>query len=437
MVLADAPTLSLAQLEAGDPNARSGANETRFLCPLPACADKQRGARHRSLSVNNASGAWRCARCGAGGKITEKWQRRERLTPRARARRAFSLDIQPAAPAARAVTQPVDPTETKAPAWRRMWDAALPVAGTPGESYLRGRGIPVDVATRAGVRYVERWFHWTKDDAGTWQLEGTSRRVVFPIVDELGELVGIQGRAIDQEHSGAKVISRGVAGVFSTWGCAAFAALVKSARVALAEAPIDALSLAVAGVQALSVQGTSVPTWLPRALALRAVMIGFDSDHAGDEASAVLVPQLGAYGVSVERRRPSAKDWNAVLLAAGVDALRGELGVSDLAAQERPTPRAPVGPAHHVGALVPRTPLLRRVSPSTARAADDSHDGPEPPRCAGCGQPANRERGSIVNVGGRVPLHDNCWVRVDDNLVVEQLQVLEPGQVGMAASAAA
>ena len=88
-----------------------------------------------------------------------------------------------------------------------LLDQAMPGASTPGETYLASRGIPIDIATAAGVRYIERWGHWTRDEGGDWQLEGTSRRVVFPIVDKVGELIGIQGRKIAAGEHGEKMLS--------------------------------------------------------------------------------------------------------------------------------------------------------------------------------------------------------------------------------------
>ena len=43
------------------------------------------------------------------------------------------------------------------PKWRTMWEKAPSVAGTPGERYLLARGIALDVARKAGVRFADRW----------------------------------------------------------------------------------------------------------------------------------------------------------------------------------------------------------------------------------------------------------------------------------------
>src|SRR5687767_14105972 len=69
----DRPVLSLADLEGYDPFAPELGVERDFLCPLPACSEKTGGARHRSMSVNVASGLWYCHRCQARGKLRERW----------------------------------------------------------------------------------------------------------------------------------------------------------------------------------------------------------------------------------------------------------------------------------------------------------------------------------------------------------------------------
>jgi hypothetical protein len=357
MVIADRAVLSLAELELHDPRPSGQGAERRFLCPLPACADHQR-REHKNLAANIESGLWACKRCGASGKLTEKWERPQvrpprvlRLGPYEKARRAMGLAGTPASSSPKAqvgATETVQRTvdtgtpprvETNGddhpaasaretmPAWRRRWEQAVPLAGTRGETYLASRGIPIDIATAAGVRYLERWEHWSRDERGDWRLEGTSRRVVFPIVDTVGELIGIQGRKIADGGCGEKMLTNGRGGIFvagATWPLQE-----QIERVAIVEAPIDALSLAAAGMPALATQGTSWPAWLPLALAFKKVLLAHDNDEpseygerAGEMAAAGLRPVLRSYGAEPERWRPRTKDWNQDLQELGLEQLR-------------------------------------------------------------------------------------------------------------------
>src|SRR3954452_1674781 len=90
---ADRPTLSLADLERFDPTAPERGRERRFCCPLPACGESYHDARHRSLSVNVETGKWHCHRCGVGGVLRDRWQKREPHFNKRRAssRRAFAM----------------------------------------------------------------------------------------------------------------------------------------------------------------------------------------------------------------------------------------------------------------------------------------------------------------------------------------------------------
>lgn len=89
----------------------------------------------------------------------------------------------------------------------------------------------------------------------------------------------------------------------------------------VAEAPLDALSLAEAGYPAVALCGTDEPAWLHRICAFRRVLLAFDADEAGDRAGERLAPLLSSFGAKCERLRPEGgKDWNEVL-QAGREAL--------------------------------------------------------------------------------------------------------------------
>src|SRR5215212_2130620 len=137
------PVLSLAEIEANDPGTSPHGTERRFLCPLPACADHRQPGQHRSLAVNVETGAWVCHRCGAAGKLIERWTD-PRESARNRLRAAFHVTVQ------KLVPEPVsghygpagDPAA--APRSRPDWLDFEPVSFTPGSHYLQARGIGED-----------------------------------------------------------------------------------------------------------------------------------------------------------------------------------------------------------------------------------------------------------------------------------------------------
>jgi hypothetical protein len=81
-------------------------------------------------------------------------------------------------------------------------------------------------------------------------------------------------------NAGPKMLTRGElgAGVFQTDDEA-----LDEPLVIVVEAPIDALTLRVAGVPSVALCGTNLPDWVPQALAFRQIALGFDAyrEHQG------------------------------------------------------------------------------------------------------------------------------------------------------------
>lgn len=188
------------------------------------------------------------------------------------------------------------------------------IAGTPAADYLVQRGIPEALARRAACAYAPAW-------------GGLGPAVVFPLRDESGRAVAAAGRAITPQSPDKRHRTYGPksGGAFLTPGA------LSADPVAITEAPIDAMSLALAGLPAVALCGVSaMPAWLIRRLSAppagrpgfsRTVLMAFDADAAGDAAADRLASALSL--CRVRRLRPQgAKDWNAVLTEAGLDALR-------------------------------------------------------------------------------------------------------------------
>jgi hypothetical protein len=287
------PSLSLADLEAHDPQAPARDHgERRFLCPLAGCSSYT-GADHRALSLNVDSGEWYCHRCRAGGQLAEHRaprivQRRDRS--RAAAARAFRL-----APA-----KPPPPSPDPAARWRQQWDAApLVIESDAGVAYLDARGIPLALALVADVRWAASW-------AGR-------PAVLFPIVDRQGVVVAVNGRYVDgRTDPKTRTYGPKSQGVFVAPNRDA----LRADPLVITEAPLDALALAACGVPAIALVGTTAPAWLPL-LGARNVLMATDNDPAGEAAAVELARGLRSLGVHCERLRPVAKDWSDELAQHG------------------------------------------------------------------------------------------------------------------------
>jgi hypothetical protein len=282
----DVSVLTLADLDRHDPRPQRGradSGERDYLCPLPACADKQR-SRHRSLSVNVVSGRWTCHRCGAHGILSQFAS--EPATSR--------LSRTPAAPLEQLHLLPITST-------------------SPAYSYLaEQRGLAPELAIAAGV-------NWCVRSGRPW--------LALPVRDRRGQRVAHQLRQCDGERH-LTVGPKGQ-GVFLT---APLGQVLAQIAVPVVEAPLDALSVASAGLHAIATCGKSCADWLPGVLVGHLVLLGHDRDvpdhdghRAGDDAAVALSEVLRHAGARPRRWRPPLKDWNQVLLDQGVAAIEQSL----------------------------------------------------------------------------------------------------------------
>ena len=229
----------------------------------------------------------------------------------------------PTAPPARKVSEP-DPESVAG--FKRQRAACLLIADTPAEEYLIGRGIPADLVRAAECAYSPAWGK-------------IGPAAVFLIRNEQGKTIAANGRAITPRPEGEKTkqtFGPMAGGAFWTPGA------LDADPVAVTEAPIDALTLHLAGLPAIATCGTcNLAPWIKDRLARavypghsRTVYTAHDNDPGGEQAAARIGANLAL--VQVRRLRPELKDWNA-MLAGGLDTLREYLqglGVCDHAGQE-------------------------------------------------------------------------------------------------------
>jgi hypothetical protein len=208
------------------------------------------------------------------------------------------------------------PDAQKQAKWHEQKRALVALSGTPGAHYLTGRGLPLELCDRARVMFSPAWFG--------------RPAAVFPAYDSAGKLTGAQGRHTDG-RSNPKARTLGISGTF---GGAFWTPGAREARlVALTEAPIDALSLALCGLPSVAVFGSNLPDWMPGAMHRRRVLVASDAEpEKGDRTAAKWSAALESFGARCTRLRPDAafasclaegvKDWNEALLVLGAQDLR-------------------------------------------------------------------------------------------------------------------
>lgn len=307
-------SLSISELELFDPRYSKFSNEKRFCCPFCGC-NKPKDKAHQSLAANIKTGAWICHRCQEKGLLKEWWTRTEganRINNDFRRKALLSkFEIK----SFFSETQTIHSNTQKKISYIRSRYEGLRLGfpGSPAVKYLESRGISKELAIASSCGYVGNWKHRNNED----------KRIVFPICNRNGELVAISARAIDDNFIEPKSVTNGAKklGVFATPNA------LSAEIIVIAEAPIDALSLAVAGLPSVAIIGTSWAEWLIRHCALKTVALATDADVAGDEVAEKLSIELKKVAANPIRLRPvGVKDWNECLVIKGVNFVRAEVG---------------------------------------------------------------------------------------------------------------
>ncbi|MCX6344905.1 MAG: toprim domain-containing protein [Armatimonadetes bacterium] len=216
-------------------------------------------------------------------------------------------------PTAPPVKRDPEPDPDSVVRFKRAVRQVKPLASTSAEAYLASRGIPSDVAKSALCKYAPEWV-------------GIGEAVVFPIRNEEGKTIAANGRSLHTKAN--RTLGPMKLGVFYTSGA------LEADPIAIVEAPIDALTLALAGLPAIALCGTSSPAmWIVKRLATpaantpaghsRTVYLATDNDTAGEQAAARISTGLSL--IRTIRLRPFYKDWNEDLTTSGLDSLRERL----------------------------------------------------------------------------------------------------------------
>jgi Toprim-like len=174
---------------------------------------------------------------------------------------------------------------------------SLPLSGTPGEVYVARRGVPLEVAAAAEVRFDPDF--------------GGRPAVLVAMVDRDGALASLHGRYLHAARGENKMLTIGTGG-----GVVSVRGGWRAEPLIVVEGLFDALSLAACGWASVATVGRWAH-WLPEVSAGRTVWLAFDTGRPGDAAAALYAGRL----VGAECRRlpppPRCKDWSTALVKRG------------------------------------------------------------------------------------------------------------------------
>jgi DNA primase len=327
------------------PLKKSGANFTA-LCPF----HKEKSP---SFNVNPHKQIFHCFGCHKGGDVFTFVKEYENIgfmdAVRRLAERAkipLEFENTPGAQESRHLKdQLLDIHDQIATRWQNC--LANEAAGQPARDYLAKRGISADAIKlfRIGAA-PELWddtVNWAKSKGHEFDLvekagliirkEETGNyydrfrgRLMFPICDEQGRVVGFSGRILSGDEKTAKYVNSPETAIFTK--SKIFFGLDKSKRAVLdagfaiiCEGQLDLIACFTNGVQNIvAPQGTAFTEQHARILKRYAneVVLCFDSDNAGQNAAVRALDHLLASGLAVRVAVvPSPHDPDSFIKANG------------------------------------------------------------------------------------------------------------------------
>ena len=227
----------------------------------------------------------------------------------------------------------------------------------PARDYLKSRGLTAEVAVRWKLGYAPgqnaclRWGDeqgFRRDELLLGGLvkeneEGTGRadvydrfrdRLMFPISNELGEVVGFSGRVLSAENKGPKYVNSPESPIF-TKGKVLFGlhmakrALLEAKFAIVCEGQIDLITAFEAGIKNVTApQGTAFTEAQARLLKrhVEEVVLCFDSDAAGQQAAERSLASLLEANVSVRvATMPPGEDPDSLIRTRGAAAFTEQI----------------------------------------------------------------------------------------------------------------
>jgi DNA primase len=291
---------------------RSG-RELQSLCPFHQ-------EKSPSFYVNDAKGFAHCFGCGWHGDVIRFVMDREGCDFREAYRRLANDDLPTWTPSERAKAQAEDRLEdlAKEQAARKFFAESVPIAGTPGEVYLRARGITLALPDTSYVRFG-MVPSWQNKESGEWGRKRPA--IVCGAQDGTGAVVGIQRIFFpgDDPRLGKKDCKLSLGTIRGS----ALRLSPAEPAIILAEGPEDGLSIMQ--------EGPGLPVWVPFGTSMmpsvqypsevRRCIIAGQNNTAGRVAVQKAAIALSERGLDVAFAWPAARfdDWNDQLRAVTND----------------------------------------------------------------------------------------------------------------------
>lgn len=174
---------------------------------------------------------------------------------------------------------------------------ATPLAGTPGQSYIEKRGIPLEIANSAGITFSENF--------------GGRPAVLACVRNREDKIISVHGRYLTIKKKKPKMLNIGNDGgtfnVFGGW---------RTDPLIFVEGMFDALSIATCGFAAVATLCRPIP-WLHEVSFGRVAYLAFDRGKPGERNARQYKKLLE--GVKTIRLEPPlrCKDWSTALKKLG------------------------------------------------------------------------------------------------------------------------
>lgn len=236
----------------------------------------------------------------------------------------------------------------------RHWHRILTEApeGQPARDYLQRRGVPSEAVKRFRLGYTppgwQTTLEWArreridprlleqgglvvKREEGQGSYDRFRGRLMFPIADVQGRVIGFSGRVIEGEEKSPKYINSPETPLFQKgrviYGLdRARRALLETGEAVICEGQLDVIACHLAGIEtAVAPQGTALTADQCRILKrfVDSVVLCFDSDLAGQKAIIRAVEDLLASGLGIRVAvLPAPHDPDSFIRTEGVEAFR-------------------------------------------------------------------------------------------------------------------